>query len=68
MAKIKKEKSKIIFTFVLNLGKLVKNEESGKIRKNEEWQNKIKLNFKAEVCAVIRLDAIYSQYGPTTVC
>ena len=36
MAKIKKEKSKIIFTFVLNLGKLVKNEESGKIRKNEE--------------------------------
>ena len=29
MAKIKKEKSKIIFNFLLNLGKLVKNEESG---------------------------------------
>ena len=36
MAKIKKEKSKIIFTFVLNLGKLVKKKKVEKFEKNEE--------------------------------
>ena len=37
--------AKINFTFVFNLGKLVKNEESGKIRKMKNEKIKLQTEF-----------------------